>query len=113
MGHIEQGIAKQAYMAGQPLPERIANAPELEDGLEVYFEAYFDLDTERHHGMGLMQIPWSKIQMYAEAKSFDEEQTEELHAYIRAMDNANLARLEKKKGKSVGKPNAKGAGDKA
>lgn len=112
MGLIEQGIAKQAIAAGNPLPDRIANAPELEEGLEVYFEAYFDLDTERHHGMGLMQIPWSSIQKYAEANQFDEEQTEELHAYIRQMDNANLARLGKKKGKPVGKPNAKGAGDK-
>lgn len=112
MGLIEQGIARQAYAANQPMPDKIANAPELEEGLEVYFEAYFDLDTERNHGMGLMQIPWSKIQMYAEANQFDEEQTEELHAYIRQMDNANLARLDKKKVKPVGSTNTKGAGGK-
>jgi hypothetical protein len=111
MGAIEQGIARQAIQAGEALPDKIANAPELEDGLEIYFEAFFELDTERNHGMGLTQIPWSKIRMYAEANGYDEDQTEELHAHIRTMDNAHLARLEKKK--TVGKPDTKGTGNKA
>ena len=83
-------------MLGQPLPERIAKAPQLELGLELYLQAFFDLDSERSHGMGLTNIPWSRIKDYAIAFDFDERQTEDLFYYIRKIDNANLKRLEEK-----------------
>jgi hypothetical protein len=41
LGPHEQAIAKQAMRAGQPLPDRIANAPELEVGLQLYLQAFF------------------------------------------------------------------------
>lgn len=93
MAPSEQHIAKQAYMLGQPLPERIANAPELFLGSELYLCAFFDLDSERSHGMGLTRIPWSRIKDYAIAFDLDEQQTEDLLYYIPKMDNANLQRL--------------------
>ena len=80
-------------MLGQPLPERIENAPELILGSELYLHAFFDLDSERSHGMGLTRIPWSSVKDYAVAFDFDERQTEDLHYYIRKMDAANLQRL--------------------
>lgn len=97
MGQVERTIARQAVRMGKPLPDRIQNAPELNLGLSLYLSAFFDLDTERHHGFGLMQIPWSKIQQYAEVNFFDDEQTANLHHHIRAMDRENLKRLDKKR----------------
>jgi hypothetical protein len=102
---IEQNILKQAIRFGQPIPERITQAPELRLGLRLYFNAFFDLDAERSHALALTPIPWRSIIAYAQAYEFDEEQTENLVFFIRSMDNANLERLQKKspkptKGKS-------------
>lgn len=106
LGPHEQAIAKQAFRAGQPLPERIANAPELRMGLQLYIQAFFDLDSERSHTMGLVAIPWSSINAYAKAFEFDEEQTECLFFFIRRLDASHLKRLEAK-GKTNGKKPAR------
>ena len=82
--------------AGQPLPERIANAPELEVGLQLYLQAFFDLDSERSHGNGLAPIPWTSIAAYARAFEFDEEQTEDLFFHVRRMDAEHLKRISAK-----------------
>lgn len=93
MGQHEQTIAKQAIRAGQPIPERIANAPELQPGLQLYLMAFYDLDTERSHANGLTLIPWSSIAGYAQAFDFDEEQTDDLFYFIKAMDSAHIEAL--------------------
>jgi len=100
MGPIEQNIAKQAMRSGQPLPERIANAPELKPGLSLYLQAFFDLDAERTHALTLTPIPWTSIKAYAEAYEFDDEQTEDLLYHVRRMDDANLQILAKKQPKA-------------
>lgn len=97
---VEQNIAKQAMRSGKPSPERIANAPELTNGLQVYLQAFFDLDAERTHALALTPIPWTSINAYSKAYGFDEEQTEDLLYLIRKMDNAHLARLSKKQPKA-------------
>lgn len=96
LGPHEQTIAKQAVRAGQPIPERIANAPELQPGLQLYMQAFFDLDSERSHAMGLVVIPWSSIAAYASAFEFDEEQTEDLFYFVRKMDTEHLKKLAEK-----------------
>lgn len=83
--------------AGQPMPERIANAPELQLGLQLYLEAFFDLDSERTHGKSLAPIPWSRIKGYAEAYEFDTEQTEDLIYFVKKLDNEHLKRLASKR----------------
>lgn len=100
MAPTEQHIARQCYMVGQQLPDRIANAPELIQGSELYLQAFFDLDCERSHGMGLTRIPWSSIKDYAIAFDFSVRQTEDLFYYIRALDSANLIYLEERMPKS-------------
>jgi hypothetical protein len=75
------------------LPDRIANAPELAPGLQLYIDAFFDLDSERSHGQGLSQIPWSSITNYAKAFEFDEEQTEDLFFFVKRLDGEHLKRL--------------------
>lgn len=94
MGAIEQSIARQAALNNQPLPERIANAPELLPGLDLYLQAFFDLDSERSHSFGLTRIPYSAIRHYASLKEFDEDQTQRLVVLITEMDKANLERLD-------------------
>lgn len=96
LGPIEQNIAKQAMRAGQSIPDRIANAPELEMGLQLYLQAFFDLDSERSHAMAPTAIPWTSIAAYARAFEFDEEQTEDLFFQIRRMDAEHLKRISSK-----------------
>jgi hypothetical protein len=38
-------------------------------------------------------IPWTCVQDYAKAFEFDEEQTEDLHFFIRRMDSEHLKRI--------------------
>lgn len=84
--------------SGDPIPDRILNAPQIRFGLMLYLEAFFDLDSERVPGMALGRIPWIAIQRYAEHYELDEEQTECLFYFIRAMDTAHLKRAEQKNG---------------
>lgn len=95
MGPHEQTISKQAIRAGQPIPARIANAPELHFGLELFINAFLDLDSERDAGFTLGPIPFSKIREYAKAYEFDEDLTEDLIYFVKALDNANMKRLER------------------
>lgn len=96
MGSIEQTIAKQAMRSGNPLPDRIANAPELMVGLQLYLTAFFDLDSERSHAMAPTAIPRSRVSDYCRAYELDEEQTEDMHFFIQRLDNMHLKRLSKK-----------------
>lgn len=107
MGQHEQTIAKQAIRAGQPIPDRIANAPELLLGLQIYLQAFFDLDSERSHANGLTLIPWSAIKNYAVAFEFDEEQTEDLFYFVKAMDSAHIEKLAAKRKESEKSGNAR------
>lgn len=90
MGEHEQSLAKQAIRAGQPIPDRIANAPELILGLDLFINAFLDLDSERNSGFALGPIPWTKIKEYAQTYDFDLELTEDLIYYVKALDNDYL-----------------------
>jgi len=79
------------------LPDRIANRPQLIQGLELYFIAWGDLDSERAVGFGLGPIPRSAMVNYAREYGFSEEQKEDLLYLVREMDNDFLARQSKKK----------------
>lgn len=81
---------------GQPLPDRIANAPELITGLQLYLQAFFDLDSERSHAMGVTRIPTSRIREYSTYYEFDDEQAEDLLYLIKKMDTDHCDRLAEK-----------------
>ena len=89
-------IMKQVIRFGEKLPDRIVNAPELRPWLQLYFKAFFDLDSERNHGMGYCKIPFTSVLTYAQFYEFDAEQTDDLIFFIRRMDDAHLDRLNKK-----------------
>lgn len=90
LGSSEQNIIKQAVRSGQPIPDRIANAPEVSLGLLFYLQAFFDLDAERSQGFGFGRIPWSATLQYASYYELDDETTDNLFRYIRLMDTAYL-----------------------
>lgn len=96
MGPIEQNIIKQAMRSGQPIPDRIVNAPELQNCLYLYLQAFFDLDCERSHAFGPSPIPWTSINDYANAFNFDQEQKDDLFYFIRQMDGKHLEKLRQK-----------------
>jgi hypothetical protein len=103
-GPTEQTLLKQALRLGEPIPDKIANAPELRLGLQLFIDAFFDLDSERTHGDNLALIPWRSIREYALAFDFDEEQTADLFYFVRKMDSDHLKRLAAKRKANVGKP---------
>ena len=82
-----------AVRMGAAIPDRIANQPVLNCGLELYLNAFFDLDTTRSHGLGLTPISWLSIKEYATSFDFNVELTEDLFFFIRAMDKSHLDRM--------------------
>ena len=99
MGQIEQNIVNQAKRANAPIPDRIMNAPVLMQGLELYLNAFFELDSSRPVGLSLLPIPWGAIVDYCAVYGIDNEQREDMLYFIRKMDNAHLDRLNKKEAK--------------
>lgn len=102
MARIEQRIVKQCMRQRSPLPERIKNAPRLWLGLELYYDAFWELSTCRASGMAVMPIPWSAMRDYASTFGLDEAQEEDLFYLVRAMDNAYIEHFEKGKKTSPG-----------
>lgn len=85
-----------------PLPERIANAPELYLGLELYYRAFLDLTSCRGQGYGTEgPISWLSIKDYADAQELDLDQRDDLFYHIQHMD---LAYLKHKSEKLKAKP---------
>lgn len=94
--------------AGGQLPGAIQNAPQLEVGLELYFEAFWDLGTHRS-GMGDGPIMWLAIEQYADRLELDEVQRSDLHYYIQAMDEAFHQHREKTRPKPPSPKQPQGA----
>lgn len=91
-------MARNAIAFHQPLPDAIANAPELHFGLEVYWSAFMSLSWNRPSGFGLMPIPDSAIEDYASRHDLDDDLTESLRHHIRGMDSAFREHHGKKNG---------------
>ena len=93
---IEQRLIRDSLAYGKPLPEKIRNAPEKIFGSDFYYEAFFDLSSERlNSSAGLGRIPWSAVSNYCKTFDLDEDESEVLHAVIRSMDNAYLNSVSK------------------
>lgn len=83
-------MIRQAIQTGQPVPERIANRPELEQGNMFYLQAFFDLDTERYQGFnGPGRIPWSAMVAYAKHYGLFSYEVDDFVQIIKAVDAAN------------------------
>lgn len=65
---------------------------EVEPHLEIEWQAFWLLSSERQIGMGLGPIGWSAIDRYAERNGIDgSDELDRFHRLIRAMDAAFLA----------------------
>jgi len=89
------------YRRKRPLPERIQNAPDLLTGLELYFDAFIELNTCRQQGWGPGPIPWWCIQEHADFLGLTDEESEDLRYHIRMMDEAFLKHIARKNEKSA------------
>lgn len=69
-----------------PLPDRIASAPILLPGLEMYLTAFNRLSTCRQIGMGVGPIPWTAIGVYADQEELDEEHRSDLYYFVERLD---------------------------
>lgn len=94
MGRYEESLIRQSRQVGTPLPNRILNKPKLFQGLQFTLGAFFDLDSERHHGNGLQRIPWSSILRYGLHYELDEDELEDFFYLIKRMDTHLLDKLE-------------------
>jgi hypothetical protein len=90
---VQQSITNSSLRVRGKAPEKFVGGPELRWGLQLYYDAFFDLDTERSHGFGYTRIPWHCIVAYAMYYNLDDEQTEELVTHIQAMDSAYIKKL--------------------
>lgn len=92
---------------GVPLPDKIANAPELARGLELYFMAFQELTTCRSLGMSVGPIPWTAIKLFCDEHEIEGEQRDDAFYLVKALDDAYREYLDKqadkdKKGKGIG-----------
>lgn len=93
---VESAILRQIKRFGGKTPDRVTNRPKLATGLQLFFDAFYDLDTERSLA-DLQPIPWSKIVQYAEYHEFSREATDDLLYFIREADNAFLHKLSERR----------------
>lgn len=94
-GGVGEGLSAQMQRDGATLPAQLAKQPTLAPRLLTFIDAFYDLDTERAHGISLVRIPWSKIVQYADHHGYDPDQ---LVFFVRRMDDAHLERLAKENG---------------
>lgn len=104
MGQSEQAIIRQAKKNRGPIPEKILNAPQLEFGLEWYYEAFGKLTTCRSIGMGAGPIPWLAMDAYGKRYGLDLEEQEDFEFLIGAMDDAYLKHAAEKSEKNQPAP---------
>lgn len=90
---MHDALASQMERDGAALPKQISDQPELQGNLICYLDAFYELDTERSHGMALVRIPWSRIIAYGQHYGFDD--LDELVFFIRKMDDAHIEKLRK------------------
>jgi hypothetical protein len=96
-------IVERCVRARQPYPDAIANAPELEPGLNLFYMAFLDLTSCRTLGYAQGPIPWLAIHHYCEAHGIEGEQREDVFHHVSALDKAYLDRSAEKTSKSLSK----------
>ena len=96
MGQAEQRIIHDCYRRKRPLPERIANAPDLFTGLELIFDAFIELNTTRQTGWSPGPIPAWAIYEHCDILGLTDDEIADMHCLIRKMDQAFLTYMTRK-----------------
>lgn len=82
----------------RPIPPQIKNAPRLRPGLELFYSAFWDMNSERQIGFGAVgRIPWSSIEAWADRHDLTWNQREELHFVLGKMDREFIDHVNSKK----------------
>lgn len=84
--------------SNQPLPDPIANAPEIPLGLGFFYKAFQELSSERLEG----PIPGSAIRSFCRDEDVTGELADDVMYHIRNLDNALLEYRRKKAEKENG-----------
>jgi hypothetical protein len=93
---VADQIRKQAERSGQPIPDRILNAPQLSVCLEFFFDSFWKLSSCRPSGMGPGPIPVTAILEYGRFHNCDNELMNDLIEYVMMLDQLYLTRENKK-----------------
>lgn len=86
----------QCLRSGDPIPDAIQNAPDLLPGLALFFNAYWEVQSDRPVGFEPGRIPWSTAVKYAEMHGFSEDQRDDLIYHFGQMDEVFLAHVRSK-----------------
>lgn len=79
------------------IPDSLLNEPELLPGLDLYYEAFWELCPDRQMGMsGVGPIPYSSIRDYCLDWELNEELTLNMKKLVRKMDGMFLEWQENK-----------------
>ena len=87
---MEGLILRECARDKRPLPEAIANAPQLLPGLDLYYDAFLALSSCRSLGMAEGPIPWTAIRSFADEGGFEGEQRDDLFFHVRSLDRVYL-----------------------
>lgn len=103
-GPTEKAILQACARERRPPPARIANAPDLLPGLELFYLAFMDLTSCRGQGYGTEgPISWLTIDDYAARCGYLGEQREDLIYHMQRMD-AEYLKYKTKKLEAANKP---------
>lgn len=90
-------MINQAKNSGDPLPDfATEEAPELIEGLGLYYLAFYELDSDRSHAFQ-DRISVLRIREYCESWKYDETQMDDALYFIPKMDIAFLDWMRGKK----------------
>ena len=95
----EKRILAECVRLGQPIPDRILNAPEIPDFMQFYFDAFFELTTDRQIGFGEGPIPSRSIRELCDRLDLDYDERRDFVYFIRLMDSSYLESRQPKKTK--------------
>ena len=91
MGKDERKLIEISRRMGSPVPERIRNAPDLFNGLELFYEAFGALTTSRMLGQAAVgPIPYAAISGYCRDEGIFGRQREDVLYFIPRMDAAYM-----------------------
>ncbi len=87
-----RGTFERMISEGRTVPDDFLNQPEIEIQNVFYWEAFWDLGSERQVGMGVGPIPNSAMQAFADREGLGADQFEFFRGVIRAVDKDYLDR---------------------
>lgn len=73
-----------------PVPERIQNAPELEQTWQLYYQGFLDLNSTRAMGMSMGPISYMTMVEYCFVNNVDGEQREDFIWLVARLDQKYL-----------------------